>query len=595
MLTRRARSWLWLSTFAQFGLLYGLACARFVNVHQRTFDLALYTRIAFGLSHGDVTSKALDLAPLGTHLSPVLFVLGLLGRALPLVHVLLAAQAACIALSIFPIARIGARHMGNAGARLAAAAWWLYPNVFHVGTYEFHPGTLAILPICWAFDALERGDVRQLALASAGVLACREDFGVMCVLLFVLLYVRFARRAALLGALSCLAYTALALLIVISHAPATGSLDLHFGVWGGSPLGVLRVLATEPARVFAHFRAPERLLYLPRLLAALSFFPLRAAWLLLPAAPYLALNLLSEFPTATQQYSHYLTPAVPALVVAGVVGATAIRKRPMRILWLFTLALAHFALGGSPLSRDFERAAFRPDAATLAAREVLAQIPAGASVEAPDALLPHLAERLELHRAPPPLHGAAFVVVDVSHRARFARREDLLRTSEEPFVRELAARDNNGLVVYAPPYALFARDQPARSALAARACFVSAPTRPAQENAINACLTALDARLDAGRLSLVLRAERDCPTDLALRLGSEQSPYHVELLCGGKLSPAQLRAGDLVETVVTLNAAEQKLAQAGAIWLGAVRADGKTLDAADPLAVRIPVRQHGAP
>jgi hypothetical protein len=327
----------------------------------------------------------------------------------------------------------------------------------------------------------------------------------------------------------------------------------------------------------------------------LSFFPLRAAWLLIPALPYLGLNLLSVFPTSTEQYSHYLTPCVPALVVAGVVGATEIRKRALRNLWLFTLALGHYALGGSPLARDFDRTAFRPDTATSAARVLLSQIPAQASVEAPDALLPQLAERRFLRRAPPPMHGAEFIAVDVSHRTRFARREDLLRTSEEPFVRGLFARRDLGLVAYAPPYALFARGRKPRETPIVRSCFVQPPARTEASVPINPCLSAVDAQLEGGTLKLLLRAEQRCPADLALRVGPEQSPYHVELLCAGKLSPAQLEPGDLVETAIELYAHERQLARQGAIWVGAVRADGKTLAPEDPLAVRVAVRQHGRP
>ncbi len=594
MLTRRVRSWLWLSALAQFSLLFGLAWARFHNVHQRTFDLALYARIAFGLAHGDLTTPVLDTVPLGTHIAPILLPLGLLGRLLPLVPLLLASQAACVALCIFPIARIGARHMGTRGALLASAAWWLYPNVFHVATYEFHPGTLALLPICWAYDALERGHVKQLALGCAGVLLCREDFGLMCALLGLLAYLRFARPPALLLAAACLLYTGAAMAVLVAHAPAAGSLDQHFGVWGGSPTGVFRALLAEPARVGAHFRAPDKLWYLPRLLAVLSFFPLRAGWLLVPALPYLGLNLLSAFPTSCEQYSHYLTPCVPALVVAGVVGASEIQKRALRGLWIFTLALGHYALGGSPLSRDFDRGAFKADAATLAAREVLRHIPISARVQAPDPLLPHLAERRYLRRAPPPLTDAEYIALDVSHRQRFARREDLLRTSEEPLMRALLARNDLGLIAYQPPYALFARGRSPRSTPLARACFRAA-SPPRQDVALNACLSVVDAQLHGAQLRLSLRAAQSCPADLALRVGPEHSPYHVELLCGGRLSPAQLRPGDVVETLIPLYEQERALAQSGELWVGAVRADGKTLSASGPLAARVSVRQHGAP
>jgi uncharacterized membrane protein len=593
--SRRVRLWLGLVCLAWFALLFGLAEARFVNVHNRTFDLALYARIAWGLSGGDLSTQVLDSVPLGTHISPVLLPLGVLGRLFGTVHVLLSAQALCVALCVFPIARIGARHMGRPGLTMGVAAWLLYPNLCHVAAYEFHPGTLAVLPMCWAFDALDRGQLRDLSLCCAALLLCREDLGAMAVIFALLAFMRFQQRGALWLGGCCALYTALATSIVLAHAPAVGSLDQHFGVWGGSPLGVFSALVHDPARVLAHFRAPEKLLYLPRLLAVLSFFPLRAGRLLLPAAPYLALNLLSAFPTSAQQYSHYLTPAVPALVVAGVVGATALRKRALRALWFFTLALGHYAMGGSPLSRDFEREAFRADAASHAARAVLAEIGPQQSVQAPDALLPHLAERPTLRRAPPPLHDTRYVVLDVSHRQRYARREDLLRTSEEPFVRAFFARADHGLVAYAPPYALFERGRAQRASAAVQSCFEPPTLTSASERALSACIALRAATLEQDTLHLTLVARGPCPVDLALRFGTTERPGRVELLCGGRLSPAQLAAGDVLRSSHLLDAKTARAARSGLLWIGVLRENGEPPSAADPFAVPLAPGQHAAP
>jgi hypothetical protein len=322
----------------------------------------------------------------------------------------------------------------------------------------------------------------------------------------------------------------------------------------------------------------------------LAFLPLRAPLLLLPAAPYLALNLLSTFPTTLRLYSHYLTPAVPALIVAALVGAARLQKPAFSALGLVTLAIAQHVSGGSPLSLDFDRAAFTADADTRAARAVLAHIPRTASVQAPDPLLPHLAERRALRRAPPPLTDSDWVVVDVSHRQRYARLEDLLRTSEEPFVRGLLARRDHALVAYAPPYALFMRGSSPRSTGEGAACFTETRSDP-QDVRLTECLSVQDAEFVRGKLRLVLEAHGPCRPDLALRFGPEDNPFHVELLCNGKLSPARLRAGDVVEAVYPLYAHEREAAQTGELWVGTVRADGKSVQADDPLAQ--PVTVHG--
>jgi uncharacterized membrane protein len=561
-----------------------LAFLRYANVHQRTFDLALYARAAWGLAHGDGWLPILNTHVLAAHVAPVLAPLGLLGRVFGTVPVLLVAQSVTCALCVWPIARIGARRMGTRGVWLAVTAFCLYPNLGHVATYEFHPGTLAVLPLCWAYDALDRARFSALVWSCVAVVFCRDDFGLACVLFALLYALEHRDRRAKWLAVAAFVYTALAVGISARYAPENSSAMQHFGIWGGSPLGVFKMLVTDPGTVWAHFTAQERLLYLPRLLAPLSFFALRAPRLLLPALPYLALNLISTFPTSLQQYSHYLTPAVPGLVVAGVVGVTVVKKRGLHVLWFVTLGLSSFALGGLPWSRDFDRGAFVEDEATRAARRVLAAIPDAASVQAPDALLPHLVERREVRRAASPESGARFTVLDVSHRQRFAHTETLLRTSEEPGVRSRLARSDYGLLVYAPPYALLERGRDPRSAPAVAELFVH-DARPDQR--LTACLGVVSARLDARTLELVLRAHAPCAPDLALRFGPAPSPWHVDLLGDGALSPAQLRVGDVVRSRHGLSPRQAaELAQKG-IWVGALRASGAPPEPGDPVAVRV--------
>ena len=589
--SRRTRLVLALVATLQLALLFGLAWARFHNVHQRTFDLALYARTAWGLAHADMWSPVLDTHLLGSHVAPVLLPLGLLGRLLGVVPVLLFAQAACVALTVFPLARIGARRLGTRGIWMSVVAALLYPNLFHVATYEFHPGTLAVLPMCWAFDAVDRASLRQLAWAIVATLACREDLGLFCALVALVFYWMRGDRRALYAGGGALAYMAAALLVVRAYAPAhDDSLAQHFGPWGGSPLGLVAALFTQPEQVIAHFSARPKLTYLPRVLAPLSFFSLREPRLLLPGLPYLLLNLVSVFPTANEQYSHYLTPAVPALLVSALVGVTEVRKRFLRMLWFATLGIAHHALGGSPLSRDFDRAAFVPDAASVAATRVLAQIPASASVQAPDSLLPHLAERHEVRRAPPPEAGTRFVVLDVSHRARYAHEEVLLRTSAGRLMRRLLARPDHALLVYAPPYALFAPARDARTEAEGARCLEGRRMPDPADVRVTGCLSVKQAALLGQELDLRLRASTACPADLALRFGADPMPARVELLCGGRLSPALLREGDVVRFRYALTAPQTAAIAARGLWLGALRASGAPPEPYDPPAMRIPLQ-----
>lgn len=572
------------------------AAQRVATFHNHTFDLAEYARLAWGLAHGSFWDPIVDTPFWGGHLSFVLAPLGLLGRLFGTVRVLLAAQALCMALTALPLARIGARRLGPHGALVAAAAYLLHPNLGHVASYEFHPGNLALLPLSFALDALDRRAPRALCGWALAIVLCRADLSLVTLMLGTTALVLNAsppalRRAGVWIALGSLAYFALALWLQVRHARVQGSAALHFGVWGGSPLGLVAVLFDDPARVLAHFGAPERLVYLPKILAPLLLLPLLAPDWLLPALPLIAINLISAFPTTTWLDSHYLTPALPTLVVAALHAAARLRSTAVLALLPAAALGASLLAGGLPWSRDRSPTDFVPGPEHEAVARLLAAIPPGASVQAPDRLLPHLAERVRVHRAPPPERGTDFVVLDTSHRSRFAGREDLLRTVEEPVLRRFLGRGDHGAIAMAPDMLLLWRGTAARAGLAARyfrdARAVASTAAPPLR--LCACLELEAVRRVTDGVELALTARAACPDDLALRIGVDPRPARVQLLFDGVLSPAQLRAGDRLRSVHALSAAELAGAASTGLHVGALRSSGAPPESGDPVSTRVPL------
>lgn len=588
----------------QGSVVFGLAWQRYATCHNETFDLALYARSAWGLSRGDFWNPIADSGFVHLHAAWVLFPLGLIGRLLGTVPVLLATQAMAIAACVWPLARIGERHLGRVGAPFAALLWLAYPNLGHVGSYEMHPGTLALFPLCWMLDSLDRSDHRTLLLGALGVLACRADYALItsvAAALFVRATHGTARRWGIAVASASVIYlgTILGLQhVVTSHGPTSAM--LHFGDWGGSPLGILRVLVSDPARVLEHFSNSERLTYVPRVLLPLSLLPLLSPRLLWIAAPTIALNLISHWPSATQLDSHYLTPAVPTLVVAAILGLRRLRARaPARILTAVACAVSVFAsfiAGGFPWSRDFASAAFAFDARSAACAQFASAIPAEASAQGPDALLPHLAERKVVRRGPPPEHGTDYVVLDTSVRKRFEHQETLLRTVEEPVLRTWLARSDHGLAGFTPDLLLLKRGLAPGRGWSAR-YFIRAIDKPnADKPVINthalrltACLSVLRATRIGQQLELTLQAHGACASDLALRLGASARPKRVDLLFDGALSPAHLRAGDTLRSVHALTTTEADAIASQGLWLGALRSSGARPNPHDPIAAPITV------
>ncbi|MCZ7686760.1 MAG: DUF2079 domain-containing protein [Sandaracinaceae bacterium] len=364
------------------GLLFAtLGLARYATFHNETFDLAFYARIAWGLTHADFWEPLVDAHVYGLRLSPILVPLGALGALFGTAPVLVVAQAAALAGASFPLARIGARHLGPAGAVLGALVWLFHPNLGHVAGYEVHAGSLAALPLAWLAWALDRGSARALMASALGVLACREDLALV-VALAALVFTARHRASWRAGAAVAACATGYLLFFLLylhpSYAPARGSLELHFGRFGGSPAEVLTYLATHPGELAAHLGAPARLLYLPKVLATFALLPLLSPRWLLPAAPVLAINLVSEWPTTTDLGVHYLTPALPFLATGALEGAGRVARHAPRLAVLapsVVLLAAHAAAGGTPLSADFDARAHRPDARTRAARAIVDLIP----------------------------------------------------------------------------------------------------------------------------------------------------------------------------------------------------------------------------
>jgi uncharacterized membrane protein len=587
---------------AVFALLWSIeGLSRYRNFHNRTFDLALYARQAWGLANGDYYDPIVDVHFLGTHVALVLWPLGVLGQYVGTVQVLIVAQALALALAAMPIARFGARRFGERGAWLAAATWLLYPNIGHVASYEFHPGSLGILPLAIALDALDSDRPRAFGLACLGLIACRADFAMVGVLLGAAAMLWTRPRPLVwkqTGALVCvgsIAYLAVQFLVLKRFYPAgSSSLDLHFPEWGGSPFGVLPALIHDPAVVRDHFLQPAKLWYVPKLLLPVALLPLLAPRWLIFALPFVAINLISSFPTTVEFYSHYLTPAVPAIVVAAIAGLARlpaylpkprVREVALAVL-LACLSFASWRNGGLPWSRDFDAAAFVADLYTGEARRTVASIAPLGSVQAPDALLPHVAERSELYRSTPPDVGARFVVLDVSHRQRYERKEDLLRTLEEPATRTWLARRDYGLVHVESSLLTLQRGTDPRAGIAQRYL----PHEQGRQSGIplTRCLTLLSAWLDPQGLELELLAQAPCPNDLALRIGAETRPTRVDLLFDGLLSPAQLRDEYAVSWHSLSPFERERILQRG-LRIGALRSSGDPPELGDPVSFLVPL------
>ena len=267
-----------------------LALARFASVHNRTFDLALYARLAWGLVHGQAWDPIVGGSFLGGHLPFVLLPLGAARRALGTVPVLLVAQSVALALAAWPLSLIGARRLRarrrhRGGARLSAVSEprprrdlrvpprrarrccrWLRARGGSIARAA-RARARALVGCC-----LRRRRVPREPLAADGghrrARAAHEPR---------------ARVAPHLRSRCCrlarsTSRSRVRAAAAVSAQALAASADLHYGKWGGSPLGVLpRAAAHAGARVRPPARAAAPQLSAARARAARAAAAARAA------------------------------------------------------------------------------------------------------------------------------------------------------------------------------------------------------------------------------------------------------------------------------------------------------------------------------
>lgn len=584
-----------------------MAFRRFHSYHNETFDLAFYARLVWGLGFGDYHNPLVGAHLLGLHASWVLIPLGWLGRVLPIVPMMLALQAVCVAGAGVPLARIAARRIGHPSAQyLTLFVWLLHPVVVNLASYEFHPSALALLPLTVALDYLDRRMPRQAVIAMLFAVACREDVALVCALIGAVMAAAPKTRALGLKVFAGgLGYFALYLFVVAPHyLPRAGSLQLHYGHLGNSPAEVALSLLRHPLATLKSFVTPARALYLPRMLLPVAFLPLLKPRWLLPAMAPVAINLLSQFPTAVQVHSHYSAFVVPFVVLSAIHGAArvmvigAIHAERYGLVAALavtagTVHMQHRAGSLPGLGRHHLQAAYTRDARANSLDAVAALLAPEQIVAGPDYLLPHIAERRELHRYQPPMRNRVDVLVlSAEHRNLHTGTQEIWRNTEEEQLRQALLQPNYGVYRVVGDYLLLRRNWEHRTY--ARGRYVDFEP----DSALHAAHTEVGASLiiagwgmtpiaHGTRVTVLVVPRETWPIDLGFELGwgpmreADQHPQpeqtYAFLPFDGVFLPNEVRVGEVARTSVEVPATPNEL-RAHGVYFGARRIDGSRLN-----------------
>ncbi len=427
---RAPRVLLWLAVVAYSAGFSALSVLRHHAFVTGRFDLGNMTQAVWSTAHGHplrITDLRGDqILRLGAHVDPILVVLAPLWWLWPSPSLLLTSQATAVALGALPVFWLARKHLGSQRAALGfALGYLLLPAVQWLTLNEFHPVALACPLLLYAFWYLDENRLLPFALFAVAAAGTKEE--VPLVLAGFGVWYALAHRRLRVGALIVLlgaAWTALAIGVVIPHFNGgASSFYARYSEVGGSPRGLLRTALSDPASLAEAALDHRGVRYLAELVLPLAGLWLLAPLALLAAVPELAINLLSATPSQTSIHFHYTAGALPALVVASVLGAGRLaRFRPaaaglLGVAGLVASLVANFVLGAIPFWRELPGgesfgayASYVSEHDRVAAR-ALRLIPPDAVVSASNSLGAHLSARARILSFPY-LQDATWVAAD---------------------------------------------------------------------------------------------------------------------------------------------------------------------------------------
>jgi uncharacterized membrane protein len=354
---------------------------------------------------------------MGAHVDPILVLLAPLWLVFPGPETLIVAQAAALALGVFPVVRLSLKYVHSRVAALLLGAWylvfpWLVWNAFD----EVHPVTFAIPLLLYAIWFLDEHRFVPFAVFAALAMSTGELMGLAIAGLGVWYALRHRRvRAGLAIAVAGVTWTTICIAAIMpAFTDGPPRHNFLFESVGGSPAGLLRTVVTDPGSIVAQVTTFDDFRYALLLLLPTAFLALLQPAILVVAVPQVAINLLSDGPTTSQPMSHYIAAIVPAVVVASIMAVGRAPERLRVVLAGAPLALSLVILISYPPKPGAHGFIFPepPTAARRAAmQEALDLVPSDAPVTATNRLGAHLSARHVIHLFPNH-RGAEWAVID---------------------------------------------------------------------------------------------------------------------------------------------------------------------------------------
>ncbi len=309
-------------------VLFTASSARHALFQSTVFDLAIFDQAIYLISQNQTPFSSLIAINIwGDHAAFIFYPLALLYKIYPDVHWLFLVQAVSLALGAWPSWSL-ARQAGlnNSISWAIACIYLLYPLVFNVNLFDFHPEVIALPALLAAILAARLNKILWFCAAIVLVLSCKAvlSLTVAAMGLWLLCFDK-KRNCGLIALFLGAGWFLVATQAIIPYFNQGRELMgiRRYQYLGNSVFEIAINLIVKPNLVLERLFSRETFEYLALLLLPIIWWlSPRHLSSLISAVPMLTMNILSDSPAQRDLIHQYSVPILPFLLV-GVISSLA--------------------------------------------------------------------------------------------------------------------------------------------------------------------------------------------------------------------------------------------------------------------------------
>lgn len=407
----------------------GLTAMRYLTYVSPNFDFGIFVNMFYRMKTTglpDVTcERDTLLSHFAVHISPIYYLILPFYCLFPSPVTLQAAQAVILASGVVPVYLIARRlKLSRPGSVAFSAVYAFYPSISGGCFYDIHENCFLAPLLLWMFYFYLKKQYPPLYVFAVLTLLVKEDAFMYIAFFAVFLLLSGQDREHLLHGSALLAVSLLYFgfaSYALEHW-GRGIMSSRYTEYipdGGGLFSVIFTVLRNPSLVLYNIADKAKLTFIMQTLTPLLFLPFvtKKPSRLILAGPYILLNLMPAYVYQHDIYFQYTFGSVAFLLFAAMLNTADFPEQTRRKTIPCAAAASVIMFTSTTFAnKSYYYASYlasREDAKRI--EEVLAVIPADASVKSSTFLLAHVADRMEIY----PLrtvNDTEYAVIDLRYK-----------------------------------------------------------------------------------------------------------------------------------------------------------------------------------